>query len=585
MHPEFTNVDLSRIDVFVLSLVPAFINIAIYFYVILTFHKTRTNLFFSLFVLLIGLWQTSEGLMRMSVTRETADAWFKISEIFLVFGSSFGIQFIIKLIKQHKKLKTDLVSHILLIISLFFFFVIEGGYEKHSIEISSKWYWIGNPEPNLMTNILLTWISIAGLSMITLLWYYYVTNRDKALIRKQALLLFISLTAPVLTGIIAEIIFPVVLNYDDIPLTTSMVTVFSISALIAINKYKMLDYSPKHQWEQIVTTLNDAILIVNNDDTVMYANDSFCKLLGYKFEEILGKNASDLFLFPDQKKEMSKIIEERKNKKAGTYEVPMLTKNKETIWVMISGSPYTDHKGKIIGSIGVHTNITQLKSINKELETFIYKASHDLRGPLASIIGLVSVSKLEGNKESSLKYLDMIETASRKLDSTLSELVKAMKIKEATKFNDPINFEELVNDILNRFTYYPGYSNLKVSVDISILIPFVSSKQIIETILQNLIENAIKYQNPEPKDNILKILIRQVDQQVEIQIEDNGIGIEEEAISRVFDMYFRGTKTSKGSGLGLYLVKNAIDKLGGKIEVSSIPDSYSNFKIMLPFNR
>lgn len=576
------NLDFTRLDVIFLSLVPAVINIGIFLYVLISFRKTRTILYFSSFVLLIGFWQASEGLIRLSNSINTAEVWFKISIIFLVFAMPFGVEFILKLFKDVEKLKTKFISSFLFITSIVCFIIIEIGLEKHIILPSPSWYWIVNPIPNVWINFILLWVAFNGLAMMLLLCKYYLNNKNNELLKKHALLLLLGLSFPVISGIIFEMLMPLLFNANNVPVATPLVTVFSICALITINKYKIFDYSPKHQWEQIVTSLSDGILIVNNDDTVMYANDAFCRLLGYEFEEIKKRNASDLFLFPKHKAEILKVIEERKLNKISSYEVPMMTKKKETIWVMISGSPYYDQDGNIIGSIGVHTNITGLKSMNKELETFIYKASHDLRGPLASIIGLVSVSKLEGNNDNSEKYLDMIETASKKLDGTLTDLVKAMQFKEALQFSDKVYFDKMVADILNRFFYYPSFSTLQVSVDVVAEGPFITNRLIMETILQNLIENSIKYQNPEAKQPILKINILQKSDMAEITIEDNGIGIEEAAQAKIFDMYFRATNSAKGTGLGLYLVKNGIDKLKGKIELYSKPGEKTIFKVSLP---
>jgi len=283
MPVNIFDLDFSRSDVIILSLVPALINIGIYVYLVFNFNKTRTILFFSSFVLLIGLWQASEGFMRMSKNPEAAESWYRISLILLLAAMPFGIEFVLRLMKNAQKIKANFLSPILFVVPIVLFIFIQGGLEKHIIIPSESWYWIANPVPNLYTYLLLFWIAFNGLLMLLLLWLHYTNNKTNELIKKQVFLLLIGLAGPVIIGVTVEIFLPAIFKMNDIPITTPLVTVFSICALITISKYNIFDYSPKHQWESIIANLNDAILIVNNDDKVMYANDSFCQLLGYEF--------------------------------------------------------------------------------------------------------------------------------------------------------------------------------------------------------------------------------------------------------------------------------------------------------------
>jgi PAS domain S-box-containing protein len=339
----------------------------------------------------------------------------------------------------------------------------------------------------------------------------------------------------------------------------------------------MLEYSPKHQWHQIIETMNEGILIVNNDDKIMYANAAFCKLSEYDFDEINGKIAHEfLILDAETQKIIKNNIELRKLDISSQYEVQLLTKSGNIIWILVSGTSYKDQDGKTIGSIGLHTNINQIKvanknleSTNNELELYVYKASHDLRSPLASMLGLIYVWKSETKNQQTIKYLNMLEDTGRKLDYTLTELVKAMKIKGIREFNDTIDFEILVKDVLSKFAHYPGFDRLNIKTRVEIKNDFISNKFIIETILQNLIENVIKYQKFTITDPFININLIEQEGKFKIIISDNGIGIEESIQPRVFDMYFRGTLDAKGSGLGLYLVKKSIEKLDGDIILQS----------------
>jgi signal transduction histidine kinase len=264
-----------------------------------------------------------------------------------------------------------------------------------------------------------------------------------------------------------------------------------------------------------------------------------------------------------------KGLKERLENKPGQFEIQITSKTGERKWMMLNATPYLDTKGKVIGSIGLFTNIDELKGVNEELELFIYKASHDLRGPLASILGLTSLAKKEKNSEETANYLGMIDESAKKLDSILMALVKSLQIKDATNFEDDINLHELLDEILKRFMGYEGFSALEIIKADSLNKNIHSSRLVLDSVFQNIIENAIKYRNPEALKSYLKIYLTETEKEIEITLEDNGIGIDAASADKIFDMYYRASDKGKGTGLGLYLVKNGMNKLGGTIKVAS----------------
>ncbi len=248
-----------------------------------------------------------------------------------------------------------------------------------------------------------------------------------------------------------------------------------------------------------------------------------------------------------------------------------------------------DGENKPIGLYGVIHDVTEekkaeekLKATNKELETFIYKASHDLRGPLASILGVLNIWKMENKGETKNKYLEIVESSTKKLDHTLGMLVQSMTIKDTSKFGEEINFTTLITEIIDKFEYYDGFQNIKITFDVSLAVPFICNKYILVSIFQNLIENAIKYRNRNNSQSFLKITVTGKNDKVDIEFRDNGTGIDKSLHDKVFDMYFKGTEISIGSGLGLYLVKTGVEKLNGHIELISEPGLGTTFRINFP---
>ncbi len=967
MELNVFDLDFTRYKIVLLFLAPALINFLIVGYVILFMNKSRMNSVFLAFVSMVGLWQVFEGFVRLSVTKEVALEWYRLEGLVIIIATLFGLLFILHFTQWYKKLGDKIVFSFLILPTIIFLIVIILKLDSYVIQPSPKWYWIINPVPVPVTYMIYLWSTIEGLLMLTLPLLFLIKNKTDKSRKRQALLLTIGLGVPVLGGIITETVFPLLLSLDNIPMTAPLMTVFSVFALIAIHKHNMLDYSPKHQWENIIESMNEGLLIVNNDDVVMYANHTFCVLMGYESNEITGKIAKDLFISNSKYKTQIEFEnEQRKKEISSQYEIELITKEGKKIWVLISGSPYYDKKGKIIGSIGILTNTNQLKAkeahlkhiietskiviidvdflkntvflsenskevlgidpstfdipstikkyihpddiemvtnsikrmvrkkdvdnlefrwihpdvkktiwierrsetitnvhgkvigtrgllidiserkkneeatitlsnhlkqaqtmanlgsweadlknhettwsdevyeifgvkkeevipslklflsfihpgdtsyvielmdrsekslqgysfnsriirkdgilryvysdcrfildrngkpmkiygiihditerqkaeeklrysetrlkqaqaiahvgnwelnfasnssklsdeayriygiepgdhkfstegwmtfvhpddfdyvkseiesaqsafsdssfyhrivrpdgvvrwvysetkfefnaegkpiglygvvhdvtekrkseedlkaANKELETYIYKASHDLRAPITSILGLTHISKFEIDDPKAFEYLVMIEKSAKKLDDTLIGLVQSMNIKDTKQFSDLIGFEQIIKETITKYELRKEYSTINISSSVRNSHVFVSNKYIIESIFQNLIENAIKYQRTTKDNSFLKIIVSDSLGGVEIKFEDNGIGIDDDQKDKVFEMYYRATAISTGSGLGLYLVKLGIEKLKGTLNFESHKNAGTTFILNLP---
>jgi signal transduction histidine kinase len=220
---------------------------------------------------------------------------------------------------------------------------------------------------------------------------------------------------------------------------------------------------------------------------------------------------------------------------------------------------------------------------NKELEAFIYSASHDLKGPLAASKGLVDLALSSPDPKEIKDYLDLIGRSLDKLDDLLATLHEVALIRQGQLVIKKVNLESILITLLNNFKAYPKFGNIKFIIRNEVNKEFYSDEIAIQTILRNIIENAIKYINPEAEDPFIKILVRDVESGVLIDVMDNGIGILKKFHNKVFDSFFRATNIASGSGLGLYIVKNAINKLDGKIEIiKSESNQGTHFQLFLP---
>lgn len=225
---------------------------------------------------------------------------------------------------------------------------------------------------------------------------------------------------------------------------------------------------------------------------------------------------------------------------------------------------------------------TRLREVNKELEAFIYKASHDLKGPLVSSRSLVSMVKEEKDPEETMKYIDMIQLSLTKLDNILMSLHEVAVIRQGDIEWAKVNIPYEISMLLKSFEGLPNFEKIQVSVDNKMQREFRTDKILMQTILRNIIENGIKYSRPDVAEPHIQVTIEEQGPLNVIRVSDNGIGIPMEHQGKIFDMFFRATENSKGSGLGLYIVKSALDKLKGRVEIESEPGKGTTFTLYFP---
>jgi len=227
----------------------------------------------------------------------------------------------------------------------------------------------------------------------------------------------------------------------------------------------------------------------------------------------------------------------------------------------------------------IKSTLIKLKKTNKELDTFIYRASHDLKGPISRIHGLTSLAKLETKDSINTKYYDLIEHAALDMQGLLSKLSHAYEIMNKEVVLETIDIPFLLSEIRNAVKFLD--QGTKYSFDIQEKLSLQSDKYLLKIILENVIENALIFRQRN-KEHEISIMCFEENDKFHFQIADNGIGINPDHRNSIFEMFFRGSDQSKGSGLGLYITKLALDKIHGSIEVESTLYQYSKFTITIP---
>jgi signal transduction histidine kinase len=236
-----------------------------------------------------------------------------------------------------------------------------------------------------------------------------------------------------------------------------------------------------------------------------------------------------------------------------------------------------------------NSNLTQLQEknvelekINFELDRFVYSASHDLRSPLTSILGLLNIMREEVSDAGTMHLVSLMEESILKLDNTIRDIVAYSRNNRTDITIEPIGLKKLVEEVMGNLRYLEtGEFKIPEQIHIKNEIVFLGDRNRIQIILNNLLANAIRYRHPARKPEVVVEAILK-GQFVQITVKDNGLGINDKHIGKIFEMFYRTSDTSAGSGLGLYIVRETIKKLNGSIDVVSQINEGSTFTIILP---
>ncbi len=228
-------------------------------------------------------------------------------------------------------------------------------------------------------------------------------------------------------------------------------------------------------------------------------------------------------------------------------------------------------------------NLQALQDTNLELDTFTYHASHDLKAPLSSVLGLIQIAKLETQPALTGTYLTMMEQSIRKLDGLVADLLALSRNKRTELISENIDWLQETNDCLAQLQYMDNFSQIVINKNFQCETPFHSDSKRIRILLNNLISNAIKYQKlPYEPYPTIDISIKTDDEKAVIEIKDNGEGIHPDFQAKIFSMFYRATNKASGSGLGLYITKSVAEKLGGSIQLHSVWQHGTTVVVVLP---
>lgn len=350
--------------------------------------------------------------------------------------------------------------------------------------------------------------------------------------------------------------------------------------------------SSEEKYRGIIENLELGLLEVNTNELIIKAYPQFCEMTGYTENELLGKNAQQFLLHPDSVNVMQEQIRKRRNGISGVYEVQIKHKKGHYIWGMISGAPFYDMKGKQIGSIGIHLDISKQKKIESELqeakeiaeasvkskELFLANMSHEIRTPMNAIIGLGNLLKETNLTKNQYKYISTISTSSQNLLTIINDILDFTKIEAGKLEMESIPFDIAYSIEKTIEVFEPIAKEKKLAfnykIDKALRREVLGDPTRLNQVLINLLGNAFKFTQKGSIDLAVELIDKtKTNYTVKFSVKDSGIGISTKNLETIFDSFTQAESSTArlygGTGLGLAICHQLIKLMGGSLSVSS----------------
>lgn len=336
-------------------------------------------------------------------------------------------------------------------------------------------------------------------------------------------------------------------------------------------------------FKELVEHSGDIIIVTDSDFNIRYISSSVSTVFGFDPPSVIGKSIFEYI-------EQEKVAPWRDLLRQVTSSCS------DEISVYISGRKrYFDvHVANLLDSDSVQGVVLKLHDItnkklrerdliksNEHLDQVIYKTTHDLKAPLTSALGLVQIAE-QARGEDKDQYIRLIKKSLQGLDAYIEEMNNFFRNEKLALQRERIDFKDMLQQVQETLINLASKTNIQVFVNLDDSIPWYSDALRVKTIIANIFSNAIKYQDLQKQNPFIKIATRITPEFCEISVADNGIGIEEAYQGKIFDLFFRATDQSHGTGLGLFIVRDTIERLNGSISVDSVVGKGTTFFIKIP---
>ena len=362
----------------------------------------------------------------------------------------------------------------------------------------------------------------------------------------------------------------------------------------------------EEKYRNIIANMNLGLMEVDLNDTVQYVNQSFCKMSGFNAEDMVGKKAVDLLMSKTERDLIMQKTEQRKDGVSDLYELPIKNKTGELRWWLISGAPRYNDEGELVGTVGIHLDITDQKRLEIELklaknkaedsskakESFLATMSHEIRTPLNAIVGITDLMKLD-KKTWNEENLDILSFSAKNLLALITDILDLTKIDagKITMAQNPIDLKALLTGINQMFRSSCEEKNVEIilSIDTSVPQNVRGDELRLSQILNNLISNAVKFTHKGyVKINVSASQVTETGKtRIAFKVTDTGIGIRKDKLETIFNVFEQAdssiVRQFGGTGLGLSITKKLIELQGGEIKVESKLNKGSSFSFYIDY--
>jgi PAS domain S-box-containing protein len=335
-------------------------------------------------------------------------------------------------------------------------------------------------------------------------------------------------------------------------------------------------------FRELVENSNDILIITDQEFRIRYISSSVARVFRIEPTKLVGQN---IFSFVSEDKMASwKACLQNETTTIFQDEIALTVSKGEKNYFDVNISPLETKSGLVIKLHDITQKKyreTELIKSNEQLDQVIYKTTHDLKAPIRSAMGLINLAEKAPDQEKNI-YLGLIKKSLLRLDSFIEEMNHFFRNEKLALQREKINIVELLKDEVSNLLSHSVDQKIDVRFDIAGSTEFYSDAIRVRTIVTNILSNAIKYSDAGKPEPFIKISVLVKEEFCDIRISDNGIGIETQYLKSIFDLFFRATNHSSGTGLGLFIVKDTVEKLNGVIEVDSIPGEGTAFMIRIP---
>jgi len=348
----------------------------------------------------------------------------------------------------------------------------------------------------------------------------------------------------------------------------------------------VMDGVKRMEWsfKELVENSDDVFIVEDKDYKIRYISSSVSKLNGAEPIALLGRDIFD-FVRPDLVEEYKDCLTNSSAKQSYEFGLELKKGIKTYFDVHVS------HVSKLDVNCGfvfkLH-DITKKKkkekeliNTNKQLDQVIYKTTHDLKAPILSALGLISLAET-APVEQREEYLALIKRSLMKLNSFIEEMHNFFRHEKLALQRDKIEVVKLVQEEVENLRNLYHADKIRIQIESDENSEFFSDAVRVKTIVSNMLTNSIKYADPKKEDPFIEVDLKVGSEYCEIFFRDNGIGIEADYLEKIFDLFYRATAMSHGTGIGLFIVKDTIERLNGTIQVQSEIGKGTTFIVQIP---